>query len=167
MKRKYLLFIYLFISMSIKADDRHINPLQIEADISLFEIGKDISYLDIDYKHPRIMINSSSFSPFFIVISDNFSYKVAFKDNKVIAVFVGEPVFILSRELFKTPEGVYKGMSYREVLEIYPEIRLRKLIGWAYVGVLPSGWKIGFVTGYDATEWFPNFEDHVAVIFKD
>jgi hypothetical protein len=167
MKKKWLLLIFsLMCAYTMAADD--IQPLRIEADISLFEVGNDISYLGIDYKRirQRIMVNQSTLLPFFIVRSEGYSFLVAFQDNIVRAIYVGEPRPLIPYELFKTPEGVFVGMSYREVLELVPNIRLYEKMFWAYEAILPSGWKIGFMTGKGA-DYFPSFEDKITMIYKN
>jgi hypothetical protein len=149
------------------ADSYDIQPLTIETDISFFEIGNDISYLGINYRRPRVMVNSSSFFPFFIVVSDGFTFKVAFQNNIVKAVFVGEPPVLMPGKLFETPEGIFVGMNYRDLLKLYTDIRLSKIEGWAYEAVLISGWKIGFITGLSGTDYFPGPEDKITMIYKN
>jgi hypothetical protein len=113
------------------------------------------------------MVNPSSFLPFFIVISDGFSFKVAFQNNIVKAVFVDEPYILMPNNLFKTPEGVFIGMDCGRFRKLFPDIRFSEVRGWAYEVVLPSGWKIGFITGQGATDYFPNHEDKVMMIYKN
>jgi hypothetical protein len=152
------------------ADDNNIQPFIIESDIALFEVGNDISYLGINHKQisHRTMINASSIYPFFIVYSGDITFAVAFSDNTVKAVFVkGARSLAANISLFKTPEGVSVGMSYRDVLQLIPNLKLVKSIGWAYEAILPSGWKIGFMTGSGATDYFPDFEDKIIMIYKN
>jgi hypothetical protein len=150
------------------ADDDKL--FRITADISLFEIGSDISYLNINHNspgYPRLLVNSSRVLPFFIVYSEGFCFSVAFKNNIVWAIFVGDMSFGTQGELFKTPEGIFMGMSYRDILKSYPRMKLIEIPGWAYIGRLPSGWKFGITTGSGATDYFPTSEEKVSIIYKD
>ena len=151
------------------ADNNISQPLRIEADISLFEIGTDISFLDLDNSHLKfhILVNTSTFLPYFIVRSGDFTFKVAFKNNVVVAIFVEKPIFLLPDKLFKTPEGIFIGMSYQDLHKLFPKIKLMEKRGFAYEVLLPSGWKIGFTTGRGATDYFPNPEDIITMIYKN
>jgi hypothetical protein len=163
------------------ADDNHVRqPNEIDADISLFEVGDDISYLGLDlFTGSEILVQTNNFFPFIFVRSEGFTFIVAFDGNNVVkAVFVGDTTSLIPGELFKTPEGVSVGMSYREVLELVPNIRARKIVD-AYEAVLPSGWKIGFMTSLfenhrqhhvgDVVAWYGNcnYEDKIIKIYKD
>ena len=161
------LMFFLFINLCIMADDYISEPSKIEADISLFEIGTDISFLDLNNKNNRILVNSSTFLPFFIVHSGDFSFTVAFKDNIVVAIFVGEQLNSKPDKIFKTPEGISLGMKYQDLHKLFPKIMFTKIWGWAYEAILPSGWKIGFTTGRGATDFFPRSEDKITIIYKN
>ena len=159
----YLILLLLF--GNVIAEDSQL--MRIDADISLFEIGEDISYLGLeDSRGNLLMINSSTLCPYFIVCSDGMIFTVAFLDNKVRAIFVDNSSTSSDR-LFKTPEGVFIGMSYSELLELFPNIELSKMHGWAYETSLSSGWQIGFFTGSTGTDHFPNPDDKINMIFKN
>jgi formylglycine-generating enzyme required for sulfatase activity len=156
-------------------------PTEIDADISLFEVGNDIYYLGLDYYgSDGIAVNPSQFLPYFLVHSEGITFTVAYDSEYVVkAVFVGHyPTFLVPGELFKTPEGVSIEMSYREVLELIPNIRARRIL-YGYEATLPSGWKIGFMTSLfenhrqhrvgDVVTWYGNcnYEDKIIMIYKD
>jgi hypothetical protein len=157
----------LLINLCIMADDYIPNPLIIEADISLFEIGTDVSFLNLDNNRDKILINASTILPCFIVHSGDFSFIIAFKNNIIAAIFVGKPLNLKPDELFKTPEGIFLGMNYQDFHKLFPKIKLIEIWGWAYEAILPSGWKIGFSTGRGATDYFPKPEDKITMIYKN
>jgi len=162
----FIIFINIFSVIMAEVDGEKMQILEIDGDISFFEIGKNISYLGINNDGPRILINSSTFLPFFYIRSDGITFTVAFRNNVIRAIFVGD-FRHLSSELFRTPEGIFIGMSYREVRELIPDIELIEIPGFAYEGILLSGWKIGFVTGSHTTDYFPNPDDKIEMIYKN
>jgi hypothetical protein len=142
----------------------------IDADISLFEVGNDISYLGLDYYSEGDFIVNNNFFPYFLVHSEGITFSVAFDKNNVVrAVFLGNYP-ILPSELFRTPEGISVGMSYSEVLELIPNIKLERIVfeGYnkttlpvyeGYEATLPSGWKIKFMTC--------SLKDKIIMIYKN
>jgi hypothetical protein len=140
-------------------------PDKIEADISSFEIGSNISNYNIYTRNVELMVAPSQFLPYFIVLSNGFSYKVAFADNIAIAIFANKSS--TAGELFKTPENVFIGMDYQSLCKIVTKIELTKIPGWGYTGVLPSGWKIAFTTGRTYTDYYPKLNDRITMIFKN
>jgi hypothetical protein len=160
--------------LSCIEDNDNNRHFEIDADISLFEVGNDISYLGLDYFNwgGSIFVNNSNYLPYFFVNSETITFTVAFdRDNIVRAVFLGDYP-ILPSDLFRTPEGVSVGMSYREVLELIPNINLERIVFEGhkttlpftlpvfegYDATLPSGWKIRFMT--------ESFEDKIIMIYK-
>ena len=167
-KTGILILCFSFLNICIMADDNIISqPLRIEADISLFEMDMDISFLNLDNRHPLILVNTSDLLPYFIVHFGDFTFTIAFRNNIVRAIFFGEPRVLIPDNLFKTPEGVFLGMSYHDLLKLFPNIELTERSGFAYEARLPSGWKIGFTTGNGATDYFPNPGDIITMIFKN
>jgi hypothetical protein len=65
-----------------------------------------------------LMINVSTFLPFFIVVSDGFVFKAAFQNNIVKAIFVERPSVLMPGKSFETPEGIFIGMYYYDLLKI-------------------------------------------------
>lgn len=150
------------------ANDVHSRrPTEIDADISLFIVGKAIPPFIKNYYYgsDRIAVNPSQFLPYFLVHSEGITYTVAFDgDHVVSAIYVGHyPTFLIPGESFKTPEGVSVGMSYREVLALIPHIILIELPVGRHSATLPSEWQIEFKTSgsFSVNDW------EVSVIYKD
>jgi hypothetical protein len=167
-KISFFIIFFSLLNLFIMADDIHSRqPTEIYADISLFEVGKVIPSFIKNYYYGSddIAVSPSQFLPYFLVHSGGITFTVAFdRDQVVRAVFVGHyPIFSIPGELFKTPEGVSVGMSYREVFELIPNIILIKLPVGRNVATLPSEWQIGFKTGgsFSVNDW------EVSVIYKD
>jgi hypothetical protein len=166
--KKYFLVILILSSMfnAAKIDSQNkFKPDKIEADISFFEIGSNILNYNIHTRNVELMVSSSQFLPYFVVFSNGFSYKVAFANNIVIAIFANK--FSTTGELFRTPENVFIGMDYQSLCKTVASIELTKVLGWGYTGVLPSGWKIAFTTGKTYTDYYPKSDDTITVIFKN
>jgi hypothetical protein len=141
-------------------------PTVIYEDISLFYLGKDISSYNIN-KGFQTLVTSSQFWHYFMVYFDGTYYQIAFdNDNKIRAIFIDANDF-KHQQSFRTPEGVYAGMKYSDLKNIEPNISLKKMPGWGYIGVLSSGWKVAFFIGKTATERFPEEDDIIGSIFKD
>jgi hypothetical protein len=150
------------------ANDVHSRrPTEIDADISLFKVGKAIPSFIKNYYYGSdlIAVNPSQFFPYFLVHSEGITYTVAFDGDHVVrTIYVGHyPTFSIPGELFKTPEGVSVGMSYREVLALIPHMMLIKLPVGRHSATLPSEWQIEFKTGgsFSVNDW------EVSVIYKD
>jgi hypothetical protein len=142
-------------------------PTVIYEDISLFYIGKDISNYIISKNH-KMMVNSSTILPYFIVYFEGTDYKIAFNNNNIIkAIFINESYIYNHRQSFKTPDGVYIGMTYGELKKIEPNIKIKEMPGWGYFGMLKSGWKVAFFIGNTLTEHFPKEDDIIKSIYMD
>ncbi len=169
MKKYHLILLFFLFHLGTivnSHEDKVVLPIKIKSDISCFEIGMDISYLNLPFHNQGLMINSSSILPFFVVISDDVSYKVAYENNIIQAIFVNEYYSVMEKSFFETPEGVFIGMEYAEVCKLLPHLTLKKIVGWGYTGELPSGWKIVFFTGSTMTDYIPKAGDKVGAIYK-
>ena len=168
MKHFTFLLINIFILCEYIMADENSQVLVINSNISLFEIGSDISYIDLNFHHPITMINASTILPFFVINSDGTYFTIAFNRNNIVkAIFARAPFGLVSRKEFRTPENVFIGMSYSELLELFPNVILTKIHGWAYEYLLPSGWRIGFITGGSGTDYFPAYEEKISMIYKN
>ncbi|MCL2722674.1 MAG: hypothetical protein FWD47_15200 [Treponema sp.] len=180
MKRKkfgfkyYLLLIYLLLFNVIIFSNENANSiLIIDSDISLFKIGDNISYLNPGYIGlPLQLVDPNNFMPYFFVNSNGIIFRVCYNRSYIVrAIFVGVPKYLMlgdliQGDLFKTPEGVFLGMTYFELLELIPNIRLNKINNWAYEAILPSGWKIAFVTGIGVVN-YPTPGNRISIIYKN
>jgi hypothetical protein len=175
-RRIVFFLIILLIPLYISSEEDIIEPqfpTLIYDDISLFYIGKDISEYNIVNNSIRIMVNSASIYPFFFVFDNGIYYIIAFnRYNIVEAIFVSERNYFNSvnaniNQSFKTPDGVYLGMTYNELRNIDPDIVIKEMPGWGYYGELKSGWKVAFFIGDTMTERFPIENDIIISIYKD
>lgn len=175
----YIFFIFIIILNSCTkyeqpqdkiSDNENINlynydippPVIIEADISDFYIGKDITEYNI-ISHHSILVDSNDINPYFLVLDNDIKYLIAYsKISNIIKYIIVDKS---NENKFKTPEGIYIGMTYSELIKIFPEINLHARIGLGYYGQLPSGWKIGFFIGKNLTEHHPKDEDRILIIF--
>jgi hypothetical protein len=131
-------------------------------------VGADLSNQNVTSER-KILIGPSSdfFDSTTIEINGNL-YDVAYSDDYIIrAIFFNTSHLLSSSKKQSTPEGIYIGMTYENFCQIIPDANLRKIIGWGYVYILPSGWKILFATGRTLTEHFPLAEDRIIKIYKD
>jgi hypothetical protein len=130
----------------------------------MVEIGQDLSSFfgeDVPPLAFFLVVGPSTILPCFIVEFDNIYYDIAYNNNIVNAIFVRRTQ--QPHEVFKTPENVYIGMSYREFSAIFPDMELKKMPGWGYGTQMPSGWKIVWMS----TEHFPTENDEVTAIYKN
>jgi hypothetical protein len=143
---------------------------KIYADISNFKINTDITrFLKKPCEGSFLLVGPSEILPFILVSSNSYLYKVAFYNNVVKYIFVDEDtgIFHLNASPFKTDDGIFIGMTFENLCRIMPNIELKKVNGWAYVASLPSGWKIGFSTGNTGTNYYPNSDSTVTMIYRD
>ena len=152
MKKKILFMLFLLNSIYISSEDEFSPivippglPTVIYEDISLFYIGKEIS----DYHFSRrflMLVNSSTFLPFFKVYFDGTYYTIAVDNHNFIkAIFIWETDIYNHQQSFRTSDGVHLGMTYRDLKKIEPTMVLKEMPGWGYFGRLKSGWKAAFL----------------------
>jgi len=173
-KKNIVFILFLLNSINISSGDEFPPipipprfPTVIYEDISLFYIGKDISTYHFSRRF-LIMVNNSTLLPFFEVYFDGTYYTIAFDDNNLVnAIFIRETNIYNHQQSFRTSNGVYLGMTYKDLKNIEPNIVLNKMSGWGYFGELKSGWKVAFFIGNTMTEHFPKEDDKIGAIYKD
>jgi hypothetical protein len=144
-----------------KEDDLLIGP-----SVSGFYIGKDISkYIlenNISILH-FIVIDTNETNASFLIIDDEITYEIAYsKQNIVKYIIINEDNCI---RRFETPEGISIGMTYQELENMIPNIKIYNSPGFGYFGQLPSNWKISFYTG-TVDEYFPKADDKIKSIYQ-
>jgi len=163
----FVFFLYFFVVINLTAQGINymkINITDIYVGMDLSDI-LDISDLSLEDRH--LMIASpSQMWPYFIVESDGILFHVAY-DNKNIVRAIFADLGGRSIKRFFTPEGVYIGMDYNDLLAAFPDIKFYRVPWWAYIAVLPSGWKIGIAFDYLSGKDFPKQGDKIMMIYKD
>ncbi|GMO58258.1 MAG: hypothetical protein Ta2G_18340 [Termitinemataceae bacterium] len=140
-------------------------PYEIEADISNFDIGTDISSWNIPVQSGLIAVDSAQMYPFFVVNHDNILYDIAYsRDDNIVRYISIRNTYPYQRH-FKTPEGVFLNMSYKEFHKKYWWKKLKYYNGWGYCTQLKSGWVLLFST--TGREFYPRNNDKICLIFKD
>lgn len=136
----------------------------IHADINSFSIGMDVGTMELprnieEFSSLRI-INSTFAFPYFEVLSDGVLYIICYDWNmkvRYIGVEDGD---------FKTPEGVYLGMSYKDFRRTVGPKKMRKERFVGYYVKLPSGWSVSFYAGTTGIEHPPEKDDVISLIYK-
>ena len=119
------------------------------------------------YSNALIMVNSSTFSPRYLLESDGITYHLGVSGDLIFArvpyrlgvTVTGDPVkngdtinYISTRDSdFKTQEGVRIGMTYQDLLDLGFG-GLSSMPGWAQWVDLPSGWSAAFCEGSACTD---------------
>jgi hypothetical protein len=134
---------------------------KINAKLSDFYIGKDISEYNIKSRHMMI-IDTNYMNEFFFIVDDGIVYGIVYSKDNIVKHIVVEDLYL---KKFETPEGVSIGMTYHELKEIVPNIKIHEISGFGYFGQLESKWKVGFYSGKTATEYFPKNTDKIKSIF--
>ena len=175
MMRKYHVFFFIFLIVfininTIAEENNQLNlphfPMMKFDDIEYMYIGKNISEYNIFARNVYMVVASGDIYPYFILRSNNYSYKIVFSnDNIVKAIFVNNDYNTLNK--YYTPENVFIGMNHNDFLELVQNVKLLKISGWGYCGVLPSGWKIVFFCGKTGTDYYPTNQDMIGAIYKD
>ena len=150
MKRKEFIFLLalFFITAAYVTDPVNDGEIFVnDKTLKDFPIGADISSYKIDLSKANLMmVSPSQFSPYFNLYESPYWYKIAVLNNRVCAIFINDSYF---GKRFKTEEGVYPGISMKQVKDIIPEITFTKINGWGYEALLKSGWKIVFANNDD------------------
>ena len=150
MKRKGFIFLLalFFITAAYATDPVNDGEIFVnDKTLKDFPIGADISSYKIDLSKANLMmVSPSQFSPYFNLYESPYWYKIAVLNNRVCAIFINDSYF---GKRFKTEEGVYPGISMKQVKDIIPEITFTKINGWGYEALLKSGWKIVFANNDD------------------
>jgi hypothetical protein len=127
--KKITVLLFLGVSLMVFSDDIiNLFPFRVEADISLFEIGKNISQYNYEITNHRLQVAAGQMLPFIEVLSENVIYRVAINNNVVKGIFVSKeiPNGINKENVFKTPEGIFIGMKYCEFKKILPNTKLMR-----------------------------------------
>jgi hypothetical protein len=140
-------------------------PYIIEADISAFKIGSNISFWQIPPRQVKMIVNPNQFLSFFIVVSDGIRFDVAYSDDDIVK-FIGVRNTSPEQTNFKTPEGISLNMKYRDVRKRLFFMKLKPLRIIGYYKKLKSGWVIVFYTGKTGVDYYPNDNDAITWIFK-
>jgi hypothetical protein len=161
-KKIYLVLVFCGLMMSIRGYAQDI----IDGDIGMFKIGELLpNGIDINSSRMSLMVTPSTFRPFILLRSDRFIFVIASDDkNRIRFIGLVEALSGTNCSDFLTPEGIHIGMTYNDILNIFPDIKIVNIRGWAYIAKLPSGWKIAFTKELLR---FPELTDRIDMIYKD
>lgn len=138
-----------------------------ELNIDNYEIG---GFFELQTKknQPRIFVNTNDSYPFETLYFTGYRFNIAVKNNHIEGIFLESTPFPpLNNCSFKTPEGVYMGMTYAELVNLLPNSKIVYFPGWQYEVSLPSGWKVGFSFDADYTNGTLKPEEKVTSIYKN
>jgi len=164
MNRIFTFFFYIFAAINVTADEAN----YIKMDITDIYPGMKLSDIpDLSLKdRPPMLLLSSDMAPYFTVESDGTLFHVLYySDNNTVRAIYAD-IGGSSIKRFFTPEGVYIGMDYNDVLAAFPDIKFYRFPG-EYIAILPSGWKIGVIPDYQSGQNFPKQGDKIIKIYKD
>ena len=141
-------------------------PQIIHGDIGKIFIGKDISEYNINIKSLKLMVSPSSILPFFVLDLDGYIFFIAYSADNIVRAIIAHAAPVMEKQ-FETPENIFIGMEYGELLEKVPDIQLVNQSGFGYTGRLPSGWIVLFAIEDTTTDHFPGKEDKITSIYLE
>jgi hypothetical protein len=161
-----LIFVFLIGSVVLYGKDCTQIELSSDEIVDIRELfGTDITKISENITPcGGLMVQRSQFYDYVVVVFKEINYKVAFGENSIIIHISPDPA--ISPNPFFTSEGIYLGMTFRELCEKLnnPNIQLRKYFGYGCVVELASGWKAGFTVGKSWND-FPGDNDIVTFIY--
>lgn len=106
------------------------------------------------------MTNASNMAKVYSIENERISFNIQVDDSYIVTyISTNDPDF-------RTPEGVYLGMTYEQVMG-KTSAELKAMRGWGYYLKLPSGWKAVFFIGQSGTDSEPGEESDVTLLFKN
>ncbi|MDR0321313.1 MAG: hypothetical protein LBI28_07400 [Treponema sp.] len=141
-------------------------PRGIFAKLSDFYIGRDLSEHSMGRRHAIVVDakDKNDIYSHFLIFDDEIIYKIAYSYKNIINYIIVDDKY--SRKIFETPEGISIGMTYQELKNIIPTIKIYESPYFGYFGRLPSNWKVSFNIGTERN-YFPKDDDEIKVIFQD